>query len=999
MKKPFRRRWIWLPLFLLGIPVLLVVILLQPPVLKALILPKLEQALEMDIEVESLRLSPLKQLDLVGVQAKKTDGSLDVTLESARVRYEARSLFGNRPTIHSITLVKGDVTVQPDQIGAASEASPSSESPSGLPPKVMGLVMGPLELQDWAIRIEESGRRVELSTLNLTLPTFRFEGVHTLNLATQASLSESTPLETGELQARLSGSLQFEWAKALEGQLELVPEQAAGNYDLLTNLGQARLTLKLDEDTVENVELVMQDVNGQALGRIEARGPLNPFSATEDVRLQVDQIGHETFLLLGGILGVEFGPANLAGTLTGTWERGRFSVKGAFQTENFGVRQKETVLLKPNDYGIELDADFDQSSMDLGLQKLVIGWKPEDAFTNQLSINGDLNLKDPTQGSGALVLKAGRLNLDAILPDNLLTPPSTAEATTDAGSTPAALPVGNLALALNVEQLTYQQFNIRNLQAKAEVLEQRLKLTPLALGFNDASLLLEGELPLDGSLNRLTANVQAENLNLPEWLALSPVPLPVELKGHATLKGRVTANEDGTELSWNSDLHTTAFSLSQDGTPVLLPSDYHLSMTTTYRLPDASLSMEKMKLGWTPEEDFTNTLFAEGSLSLANLQAITGQLSLSGGRINVDAILPPPPEQVEKREPPSPTSSEPPSRLPFGDPFTLYTRIKHLRVRGIELDGMSMLANRTETRLKLELMKGRLNHSDITFMLEVPPSLELTGTRVSMTAEQLDLGKLVDAFAPALKDRFDGILDMAGALVITDPFRESTGQIRANITEGQLFLLEDAPEDPKAVKLGQALTRLILESTATALDVAPDRFTAPPIEELTLHLDLKNSALEIQEAHMANEEILLRSTGRIPLQEQPSITPLQNLQIQMGVSTNIATKARIYRENRVEDGWVMLPPFLQIQGTLEKPELDVKKRVITGLILSGVTDHIKVGDDDTHRIIQGVGALLTGERLPPTPTPTPGEEPEEERDPSTTEQILQGLDLFLRSRE
>jgi len=1002
MKTRSRRRWLWGFLLLLGTPLLLVVILLQPPVLKAILLPRLENSLEMTIEVDTLHLSLLKRLKLGDVHLRRPDGSMEMELEHAVVYYDVWSLFGDNPVINSLSLKNGELVLRPDQATNKEPAQPEKASSAGLPPKLRGLVTGPLTMENITLRMEEPGRQVELSGMDLELASFDFTGTHTLELASQVRFAETAPLEPGAAEARLSGTLHYQWPLTAEAHVELHPESAAGTYSALSTLGSAVLEMKLEEEVMEHLKLHLQDSQGQTLGRVEGRSPLNPLASNQDVTLHIDQIGHETFLLLGGMLGMDFGRASLTGTITGNWEHETFSLSGSLRAENLGIQQQETVWLKPNDYSVDLSATFDRTETELNVKQLELGWKPEGSFTNQLNLNGNLHLRDPHALSGNLVLKAGQTDLDAILPASLLerSPPAESPTSPAAQAAPSPLPIGNLTVEAQVARLRFQEVEVNHLNLNAQADSERIRLEPLALELNDSLIQMTADLPLSGKWADLQASLQAENLHLPELLALSPVDLPVDLLGRASVQGRIHLNEEKKDLEWTADIRTSGFSVQpHDGTPLLLPNDYHLSLKAGYTLDTPNLKIGEITLGWKPEEGFENELKGKGSVGLADPKAITGVLSLNGKRINLDAVLPPPPPAPAEPQEQTDEPHSPPSPLPLGDTFTLNSQFQQIQIRGQDLAEIEATAISNGETLKVVLQKGRLNGSEVTFRLDLPSTLQLPDSHLEVSVQQLDVGELVDGFAPAIKDRFDGMLDLSGSFTLKEPYRESTGNLEATITKGRLFLLEEVPEDPKAVKMGQKLTRLILESTARVLNVPPEHFTAPPIEEFTLRLRLQDSVLELNEAQVANEEILLRSQGRIPLQAQPSLTPLEDIQIQMGVSTNIAARARIYRENRVQDDRVMLPAFLQLEGTLGEPELDVKKRVITGLILSGVTDHIQVGGEDTHSILQGVGALLTGERLQPTPTPKPGEETDSTEKPGRGDRILEGIDLFLRSRE
>jgi hypothetical protein len=127
--------------------------------------------------------------------------------------------------------------------------------------------------------------------------------------------------------------------------------------------------------------------------------------------------------------------------------------------------------------------------------------------------------------------------------------------------------------------------------------------------------------------------------------------------------------------------------------------------------------------------------------------------------------------------------------------------------------------------------------------------------------------------------------------------------------------------------------------------------------------------------------------------------------ITLGVSTNVAKRARIYRIDRVREDRVFLPPFVSVEGTLGQPKINWDKSVITGLVLTGVTENIRLKDERAQQVLEGLGGLLSGEGPPPprpTPTPSaappPGAVPTPTPKPSRTDRVLQGLDLIRELR-
>ena len=113
MKGSPGRRWLKLLLLLVGGSFALLWIFLQPPVLKALILLQLEKALEMDLSLTTLRLSPAKRIQLLGLQRSARNGSLDLELSELDLQDDLLSFVGDQPEIVSMMLKNTELLIRP----------------------------------------------------------------------------------------------------------------------------------------------------------------------------------------------------------------------------------------------------------------------------------------------------------------------------------------------------------------------------------------------------------------------------------------------------------------------------------------------------------------------------------------------------------------------------------------------------------------------------------------------------------------------------------------------------------------------------------------------------------------------------------------------------------------------------------------------------------------------------------------------------------------------
>ena len=384
--------------------------------------------------------------------------------------------------------------------------------------------------------------------------------------------------------------------------------------------------------------------------------------------------------------------------------------------------------------------------------------------------------------------------------------------------------------------------------------------------------------------------------------------------------------------------------------------------------------------------------------------------ALRGDAVDLSPWLPQPadPSAAVPEEGATPGDDDAP--LSSGTPWPVETFTASLDLERLGLADMDLRAIRARAELgpralTVPELSLRINQAPFTAegfldLGKTPPAYRFRGDLGA-----LDLGPVVDPFLPAerretLIGTVKGRFDVEGRGWTAPDIRDHlAGDGEVHLTEGRIFLLEDGHPGLRPLK---RVGRRLLHTAARALRIPPDHLSAPPLREVDVSVSVKDGMVELKRLRAVNREMLLSTRGTVELAETFAAARFRPLPVTLGVSSNVAERARVYREDRVRGDHVVLPPFLEVTGTLADPEIDWDKSVLVGLVASGVSERVDVGDDRTREALGLIGGLLSGEAPPPTPTPeppAPGATPEPTKKPDRTDRVLQGLRLFQKLRD
>ncbi|WFB37890.1 hypothetical protein P3T73_08980 [Kiritimatiellota bacterium B12222] len=499
----------------------------------------------------------------------------------------------------------------------------------------------------------------------------------------------------------------------------------------------------------------------------------------------------------------------------------------------------------------------------------------------------------------------------------------------------------------------------------------------------------------------------------------------------------VSSLQTTAKFTWHA---TESLQIQMDASSsgIQLPDSRKLPSPLTLQLKGnatpSQLELETFALSWLDNPSKQNRIQATGRIHWQNLDAMILELDIQGNELNlnpwsafieVSTASPADASTKPSQVPPEVTPAENTISLQKLTDITLpldhaqiTVGIDHILYKDIQLDTLAFKAYAEGKQVTISPMEVTINGSRLASSVDAHWANDLFSLILNSEVTPLDLAPIVDSFMPDKIGAVTGIVQGNTAFTIEgdsvlDLWQSFKGNINFSYTDGKIRLLDSDPEQHTALLQTKALVTKLVTALADALSLPPEQLMAPEIQSVTFKSEISDQRLSLTDASVKNTEFLLEVSGDIALNQEIGLSKIQDLPVVLGLSTNLAKRVKIYREERLRDDYVVLPSFIKVEGTLAEPKITVRKSVITGLILSGVTERNEIGNDNVQAGLDLLGTLLTGEAPPAKRSPTAStSEPIEETNPQSTptpsptptknekkvEAISEGLRLFQQFR-
>lgn len=321
--KSWRRKLLWVALGFLLLLVALYFVVTSSVFLRKVVLPQLSDALEADITVADLQVSPFHRLVLKDVKIHPRSNEPLLTVKEARANYSLLSILRGNIEVSEVTLESPVLTIFEDTEGRSNLDFLKSDD-TNAPPAADSTSSSPLQLNLKLVTLHNATIRttkkylygspdvVEVSGLNFKLQNLRNGQAGQVELALDAALDKSAQSNraASSLAARLDGQFTFELAanlipKAVKGGLNLSVTNATGSLAELNALG-----VKLDcETTATEVKQVALHFNKAeaAVGEVRVSGPLDLARLEGKLKLEVLALDRRLLNLVAPASGIDFG--------------------------------------------------------------------------------------------------------------------------------------------------------------------------------------------------------------------------------------------------------------------------------------------------------------------------------------------------------------------------------------------------------------------------------------------------------------------------------------------------------------------------------------------------------------------------------------------------------------------------------------------------------------------------------------------------------------------
>ena len=468
-----------------------------------------------------------------------------------------------------------------------------------------------------------------------------------------------------------------------------------------------------------------------------------------------------------------------------------------------------------------------------------------------------------------------------------------------------------------------------------------------------------------------TLNLEKFQSNL--TLLRSLLPTFPEMKGLFSSSGKfVYGDKNLLRFRVSSSLNSGQFSS-------LKPFPSPVDISVVGQLEPNNLLIRTGQFSWPSPSGEQEGIRFVGSLDLETTDAPKFDLQLEADHVNVNPwieIFPlPDPKPVQSSVSTNTVPTHFPS-LPIG-PSSVSLLADTLTLRDQTFEKIDLHVAVGNTSVVLHPFTFGLN--DGTFQtsssVEWPTGVPEFTSWIQITP--IEVEPLLNSFLSEKTGAIKGLFSLESNLSgkgTSFPTLASTlrGSVNAVVEKGQIRLFAPVPGAPAGLLQTQKFVESVIRTLAGALAIPPQNLLEPPIEDLILNATFEDQLVTLNNFLAENSEFRFQTSGSLPLNSDAlGNSSVQNLPITLGLETNSAKRIKIYREDRLEEDKIMLPPLLDIKGTLAQPEIDVRKRALAGLLLTGVNERNEIGNENLQRALGILGGFLSGEGPPPTPTPLP----------------------------
>src|SRR5579885_1200144 len=387
-------------------------------------------------------------------------------------------------------------------------------------------------------------------------------------------------------------------------------------------------------------------------------------------------------------------------------------------------------------------------------------------------------------------------------------------------------------------------------------------------------------------------------------------------------------------------------------------------LQTDLALQNQAADLRQLQLALTPTARALNRIELTGRVDFAQPKAIEGRLQLAADSLDVTPFydLFAGGSQTGGASPaPSPTSSTgaaaglnqepPPMTLPVKN-FVLTAHIGRLYLRELAVSNLQTTATLTARQATLKPLQCVLNGAPVKATADVDWSVPGYQYALTLDADQVPFTPLVDSFLPERAGELGGALtahvQIRGAGVTGASLQKNlTGQFSVGATNLNLSVINVRSAVLKTLVNVVATLPELARNPENAVVALLNRVTGrsgglmdelekAPIQVIAVRGQAGAGRIQLEQATVQSEAFEADAPGEIVL--APVLTnSVLAIPVTVAVSQSIAQQLNLASANaNAPAGYVALPPFLTMSGTVGDPKAQIKKTALAGLAVKSL---------------------------------------------------------------
>ncbi len=355
-----------------------------------------------------------------------------------------------------------------------------------------------------------------------------------------------------------------------------------------------------------------------------------------------------------------------------------------------------------------------------------------------------------------------------------------------------------------------------------------------------------------------------------------------------------------------------------------------------------------------------NTLTFNGELVPDAIQGMTGQFRLAAKTLDLTPIMDymdrlSGAEAAEAES--APASSEPqPNTEP--DPIDLPVKqlngtlqFDQLFAREIDIKNWVTEIVVRKNDIAIEPLSLTLNDAPIKGHTKLDLSVPGFRYDVALQTAQLPAGPLIGSLQPSMKGVYDGMIDIG---IDVDGEGMTGVNLRKNLKGAANLSFKGAN-----IELFDAWKKLFM--TPIALVLRMPGMLDSPIQGVEVNSSFGEGTINLDEFKVTSPQFHVVSKGSIPIADDLMGSALA-LPVDLVMKKEMAVSANLVNNDAEEtDGFVTLPPFVKVEGSVAEPAVKIDKLAVGKLFIRNVAGLPESVVGQAGQALQGLGGLVGGD--------------------------------------